>query len=239
VTKAARVRSVARWTAAASGLAAATYGVCVAAAWLRYGRASSAGPGEEDELLDRFMPVFEVAERHHIAVAAPASITFAAAAEMDLNRSLPVRLIFRAREQAMRGSSRPLPSGGLLQLVQGLGWGVLAERPGQEIVMGAVTQPWLADVVFRPLPPERFARFDEPGYVKIAWTLRADPVGDARSVFRTETRVVACDPGARTKFRRYWSFVSPGIVLIRWLMLRPVKVQAETRVRRLPQTSVT
>jgi len=105
--------------------------------------------------------------------------------------------------------------------------------------MGVVMQLWLADVVFRPLPPERFARFDEPRYVKIAWTLRADPVGDARSVFRTETRVVACDPGARTKFRRYWSFVSPGIVLIRWLMLRPVKVQAETRVRRLPQTSVT
>lgn len=239
MTKAAQVRSVARWTGAATGLAAATYGVCVAAAWLRYGKASSAGPGEEDELLDRFMPVFDVAERHHIAVAAPAAITFTAAAEMDLNRSLPVRTIFRAREWAMRGSSQPLPSGGLLHFVQGIGWGVLAERPGREIVMGAVTQPWLADVVFRPLPPERFARFNEPGYVKIAWTLRADPVGDARSVFRTETRVVASDPGARTKFRRYWSFVSPGIVLIRWLMLRPVKVEAETRVRGLPKTSVT
>ena len=67
---------------------------------------SSAGRGEEDELLDRFMPVFEVAERHHIAVAAPAATTFAAAAEMDLNRSLPVRLIFRAREWVMGSASR-------------------------------------------------------------------------------------------------------------------------------------
>jgi hypothetical protein len=100
--------------------------------------------------------------------------------------------------------------------------------------MGAVTQPWLADVVFRPLPPEQFSRFDEPGYVKIAWTLRADPVSDSRSVFRTETRVVATDSSARMKFRRYWSFASPGIVLIRWLVLRPVKTEAEARARAVP-----
>jgi len=66
----------------------------------------------------------------------------------------------------------------------------------------------------------------------------ADPAGDLRSVFRTETRVVATDPGARTKFRRYWSFVSPGIVLIRWLMLGPVKAEAEARARALPHSSV-
>jgi hypothetical protein len=128
-------------------------------------------------------------------------------------------------------SRQPAPSGGFLHLATGIGWGVLAERPGREIVMGAVTQPWLADVVFRPLPPEQFARFNEPGYVKIAWTLRADPAGETRSVFRTETRVVATDPGARRKFRRYWSFASPGIVLIRWLMLGPLKAEAEARVR--------
>jgi hypothetical protein len=232
MTTSGRVRSATRWTAAAAGLAAATYGVCVVAAYLRYGQASSAGEREEDQLLDRFMPIFEVAERHHISVAAPAATTFAAAAEMDLNRSLPVRLIFRARAWAMGSASRqPAPTEGFLRLAKGIGWGVLAERPGQEIVMGAVTQPWLADVVFRPLPPEQFARFSEPGYVKIAWTLRADPAGDTRSVFRTETRVVATDPGARTKFRRYWSFASPGIVLIRWLMLGPVKAEAEARVR--------
>ena len=226
-----RVRSIASWTAATVGLGAATYGVCVAAAWLRYGKASSAR--EEDQLLDQFMPIFEVAERHHITVAAPAATTFAAAAELDLNRSLPVRLIFRAREWVMGSASRrSAPPGAFLHLAKGIGWGVLAERPGQEIVMGAVTQPWLADVVFRPLPPEQFTRFNEPGYVKIAWTLRADPAGETRSVFRTETRVVATDSSARTKFRRYWSFASPGIVLIRWLMLGPVKkAEAEVRAR--------
>jgi hypothetical protein len=234
MTTAQRVRSVARWTAAAAGLAAATYGMFVSAAWLRYGHVSSAGPDEKDDLLDRYMPVFEVAERHRIAVAAPAAITFAAAADMDLYRSLPVRTIFRARGRVMGASVEPLPSEGFLLQMQRIGWGVLADRPGQEIAMGAVTQPWLADVVFRPLPPEQFSRFDEPGYVKIAWTLRADPVSDSRSVFRTETRVVATDSSARMKFRRYWSFASPGIVLIRWLVLRPVKTEAEARARAVP-----
>ena len=48
-------------------------------------------------------------------------------------------------------------------------------------------------------------------------------------MFRTETRAVATDAAARAKFRRYWSFLSPGIVLIRWLMLGPVKAEAERR----------
>jgi hypothetical protein len=106
---------------------------------------------------------------------------------------------------------------------------VLAEEPGREIVMGAVTQPWLADVVFRALPPEEFAAFHDPNYVKIVWTLRADSVGPTESVFRTETRAVATDPVARAKFRRYWSFLSPGIILIRWALLAPLKADAERR----------
>ncbi|HEY8549296.1 MAG TPA: hypothetical protein VIL35_05010 [Vicinamibacterales bacterium] len=77
------------------------------------------------------------------------------------------------------------------------------------------------------IPAEDFAAFDEPDYVKIVWTLRADPVGDEASVFRTETRAVATDEGARTKFRTYWSFLSPGIWMIRRLSLKPLKARAE------------
>jgi hypothetical protein len=104
--------------------------------------------------------------------------------------------------------------------------------------MGAVTQPWVADVVFRPLPPEEFVRFSEPGFVKIVWMIRADPLGDDHSIFRTETRAVATDPLARARFRRYWSLASPGIVLIRWLMLNPVKTAAERQARELRQPLV-
>ena len=234
-----RWRSLARGGAAAAALATASYAAYVAVAWLRYGRAARPAPDQADPLLDRFMPIYEVAERHHVRVAAPAPITFATASNMYLMRSWPVRLIFRARERIMgaaptaAGSSEPF-----LSFAKSIGWGVLADVPDAEIVMGAVTQPWLADVVFRPLRADEFVRFAEPGFVKIAWTLRADPTPDGGSIFRTETRVVATDAAARAKFRRYWSLASPGIVLIRWLMLNPVRHAAEWRARALRRSPV-
>jgi hypothetical protein len=221
------------WLAAGIGLAAGAYVTVAGLAWCRYGRAHQRANGDEtDPLLDRFMPVYEVRERHHIHVAAPAEFTLAAARDMDLLRSPLVRTIIRAREVVLGAApdERPRPRG-LLAETQALGWGVLADVPDREIVVGAATQPWKAHVVFRALPPDAFAAFDEPGYVKIAWTLRADPVGPDTSRFSTETRVVSTDAVARGRFRRYWSIFSPGIILIRWLSLAPLKAEAERRAR--------
>ena len=46
-----------------------------------------------------------------------------------------------------------------------------------------------------------------------------------------ETRAIATDAWARKKFRCYWSFFSPGIIVIRWALLTPVKREAERRAR--------
>jgi hypothetical protein len=227
-------RSWPRGTAAAlaTGLGAAlgTYAAYIAVAWCRYGRVPPPRDGQHDELLDRFMPTFDIVERHQIAVAAPAAATFAAAREQDLLRLPLVRAIFRAREIALASSPdlRPQPRG-LLAGTLALGWGVLAEVPDREIVVGAVTKPWEANVIFRALPPGEFAAFAEPGFVKIVWTLRADPIDDRCSIFRTETRAVTTNAAARARFRRYWAFASPGIVLIRRLSLGPLRRDAERR----------
>jgi hypothetical protein len=225
-----RSRSIARWLAAGASLAAGAYAAYAAVAWSRYGHPSPPGPDEADALLDGFMPDYEVADRHHIRVAAPANVTLAAAREMDLLHMPAVRAIVTARELILGAerdtSTRPR---GLLAETLSIGWGLLAEVPDREVVVGAVTRPWEPNVTFRPIPPDEFAAFAEPGYVKIVWTLRADPVDAYRSIFRTETRVIATDAVARTKFRRYWSFLSPGIILIRRLSLRPLKADAERR----------
>lgn len=197
--------------------------------WVRYGNPPSPNPEEADPMLDQFMPEYEVVERHHIRVAAPAEITFAAACEADLMRSPVIRAIFRTRELILRSKRGATEHRGVLAFTKPLGWSVLAEVPGREIVMGTVTQPWNPNVVFRPLSPDQFVAFSEPEYVKIAWTLRADPVGPARSIFRHETRVATTDAVARAKFRRYWSCFSPGIKLVRWLLLQPLRREAEYR----------
>jgi hypothetical protein len=100
---------------------------------------------------------------------------------------------------------------GWVAFTRSLDWKALAEVPGREIVIGSATQPWQAEIVFRPLTPDQFRAFHEPEYVKIAWTLRVDGRNGDQCVFRTETRVMTTDGVARAKFRRYWAFFSPGI----------------------------
>jgi hypothetical protein len=177
------------------------------------------------------MPLYDVVERHHTFVRATPEITLAAAKEQELWDAAVVRAIVRAREvivgAAPDDSDRPR---GLLAQVLSLGWGVLADVPGLAIVLGAVTKPWEADVTFRAVPPARFAAFSEPGYVKIAWTLRVDASQRGGSIFRTETRAVATDPEARAKFRWYWAFFSPGIAVIRRVSLGLLRVEAERRM---------
>ena len=160
-------------------------------------------------------------------------MTLAAAIEMNLLESPIIRGIFKAREVILGATPDSRGRAGLLADVLALGWGVLAERPGREIVVGAVTKPWEADVIFRALAADDFATFAEPDYVKIVWTLRADPVGDSHAIFRTETRAMATDAAARRKFRLYWAAFSPGIWLIRRLSLGPLQRDAERRAQDL------
>jgi hypothetical protein len=226
------MRITARCGTASLGVGVAAYASYAAVTWLRYGHVRLPANAESDALLDRVMPTYEIVERHEVRVAAPADVTFMVASEMDLQQSRVVRSIFKGREWLLgsRPDEKHRPRG-VVAFTKSIGWGVLAEIPGRQIVMGAATQPWEADVVFRALPAEDFAAFRDPGYVKIVWTVRADPAGEGHSIFRTETRAVATDPVARLRFRRYWSFLSPGIILIRRAMLAPVRAEAERRAR--------
>jgi hypothetical protein len=226
------VRGAARAAAAGTAAVVSAYLTYAAVSWLRYGRVvNGADARDDDELLDRFIRTYDVVERHQIRVAAPADVTLAAAREQDLLRVPLIRVIFRAREIVMGATPGGPQARGLLAATQALGWGVLAEVPGREIVVGAITKPWEANVTFQALPPAEFAAFAQPGFVKIVWTLRADPLGRDTSLFRTETRAVATDAEARAYFRAYWAFASPGIALIRRLSLLPLKREAERRAR--------
>ena len=225
-------KKVARWIGTGVAISAAGYAALVTAARLGYGHPAPPAPDEEDPLLDEFMPRYEIVERHNIAVHAPPAVTLAAARDLSFEESPLIRAIFRLRELVLgsKPDRTPRPRG-LVPFAQSIGWGLLAERQGSELVFGAVTKPWEANVVFKPLAPDAFAAFGEPGYVKIVWTLRADAAGPNASIFRSETRAVATDADARRRFRRYWSFVSPGIISIRWLLLGPLKREAERRAR--------
>lgn len=213
--------------AVGAGLAALGYAGLIAYHRARYGRVAVA-VNDDSLLLDRFIPAPEVVEHHRVRIAAPADVVLSTARSLELLNSRLVRAVIRARELALGGQpdDRRHPAA-LIPQMQSIGWVVLAERAGREIVLGAVTRPWDASPVFRSIPAGDFTGFREPGYVKIAWTLRADPLGDHESMFHTETRVATTDDESRKRFRNYWSFVAPGVELIRLAMLRPLKKAAE------------
>jgi hypothetical protein len=99
------LQSTIRRAAAGAGVAVGAYATYVGVTWFRYGRVPRSDPEQHDELLDQFMPVFDVAERHHVDVAAPASLTVAVARDIDLFASSVVRTIFKGRELIFRAAS--------------------------------------------------------------------------------------------------------------------------------------
>jgi hypothetical protein len=199
---------------AGAGVAALTYGGVAATAWLRYGKRTALPV----TTLATYVPEPEVTERHRKMIDASPEATFTAVNQIELRESKVVRLIFEPAD------ALPRP---FIEQIKALGWGVLEETPGREIAFGAVCKPWEGDVKFRAVPAEEFAAFAEPGYAKIAWSITVTRLGGTRALIRTETRVVTTDGESRRRFRRYWSFVSPGVGLIRREMLRLIKRRAE------------
>lgn len=190
-------------------------------------------PSRAGDPLDDFIPRADVRERFATGVHAPADLVLRTALQFDFQRPLVIRAIFRARELLM-GSDRPPPREprGLLEELRALGWGVLVDAPGRGVVCGALCQPWLADVRFTPLPPARFATDTTPGHVKIAWTLEVEPLGPERCRLLHETRAVATDAAARSRFLAYWRWARFGIVAIRRVLLPSVRRAAEREWRR-------
>jgi len=202
------------------------WGVYAGVTWLTFGRTSSGAPS--DPLMARYLPRYDIAEVHRTRVAARPAFVYDAARRMDVHRSAVVHAIFRGRELMLRATPPARPQTlSLVDEMRSIGWSVLEEVPGRQIVLGAVTRPWEANVIFRGLPPASYAPFDSAGYVKLVVTLAVDSLGPRESVFRTETRALATDAESRAKFRRYWSVFSPGILLIRSEALKLVRREAE------------
>ena len=185
-------------------------------------------------VLDRFIPRPDAGGRHEITIKAPADLVLHVARNFDIESVRMVRGIFWLRAKLL-GANLPAehPPQGLVASMTAMGWACLADRPGRYYIGGAACQPWLADVIFSPIPAEEFVDYTEPDQVKIAWTLEAESLGPALTRFSTETRVVATDDQARARFRLYWRKFGIGIVMIRRLLLPVIRRLAEQQYHAL------
>jgi hypothetical protein len=180
--------------------------------------------------LERFIPHPDVRERFETTIRAPADLVMDVAGQLDMQSLPAVKLIFWLRERLTRATRAvPRTPQGILEETRSLGWGLLAEQPRRFVVCGATCQPWLANVVFSAVAPDKFLAYAQPDQVKIAWTLEAVEIGPGMTRFAHETRAVATDEQARIKFLRYWRWARVGIIAIRLLMLPAIRRAAERR----------
>ena len=183
-------------------------------------------------LIDTYLPKYDVHDYREARVTVEPATAFAALRALDLEKSLIVRMLFAIRTLPSRFrvhesvKNTPRVARSFVDSMLDIGWVILEEAPGEELVAGTVTQPWEATVRFRGLSPAEFVAFEEPGFTKIVWNIAARE-SEGGAIISTETRVLATSHGARRRFRRYWSMVSPGVKLIRRIAL--AKVRRELR----------
>jgi len=160
-----------------------------------------------DSLLDALMPTFDFGHRHAIVVAAPpARVTEAAETySFATDGSTLVQVLFR-----LRGLTPP--SGTLRGAGRAMGFTVLAEEPGRELVLGVAGRFWALDerANLISLPDARaFVGFSRPGHAKAAMSLRFEPLAHGWTRLGTETRVTCVDAAAYRRFALYWTLIGP------------------------------
>jgi hypothetical protein len=186
-------------------------------------------------LIDRFLPTYDAVECHETIVDAPIDTTYRAVKDLDLARSLIVLALLTVRglPHLFTGAVKPSRRLGLDEIVR-TGFVVLAEEPGREIVLGVVGRFWRPTSAIHRIEADEFTGFDAAGYAKAAWNFLVSARADGGSTVVTETRIACTDDESRRKFTRYWRLVGPFSALIRRVLLRAIKRDAERRAHRSP-----
>lgn len=191
-------------------------------------------------LIDDYLPTYDVTVARHAVVEADPETTYRAALSADLFdlgpivrvlgwlRVAPTYLIERVRGQ----ESEPMPDTLAFADLGGTDeWVLLAEKPGEEIVFGAVGTFWSPEIEWRAVDPEEFTEFDEPGYGKIALGLSVRPYGEGRTLLSYEARTATTDAGSRRRFRRYWRLIAPFAGYLMGKALERMAADAERAAR--------
>jgi hypothetical protein len=191
-------------------------------------------------LMDDFMPESDALTSHAIRVAASPEQVYARLWTADFDHWGLTRALYALRAlprvaadpsqtwRRIRAELRPHRIT-LKDMLEG-GFTLLAERPGEELVLGTVGRFWRAGGETRPITPGRFREPTPPGTAKAAWSFAVGRVPGGTEL-RTETRVLCADLAARRRFRAYWLLIRPFSGLIRREMLAAVRSAAESGQR--------
>ena len=197
---------------------------------------------EPDErlLIDRFLPSCDFTVVHVGVLGAPPATCYATARHLNLLdspiirvllgiRALPQRVAERwAERDGVPGTRTPSTTFGLDDMVR-YGWTLLGEAPNEEVVFGQIGRPWkpVGASAGPAITADAFPGFGQPGFAKIAFSLRVNPHRPRSSIVTLETRVALTDSEGRRKFGRYWRIVAPFVALIDRMALRLIAAELD------------
>lgn len=181
-------------------------------------------------LIDSFAPNPDAVETHSIAINASSEQVYRALWTADLGGSIAIKILMGLRSLPAfvlhRSHARLRNPKITLQTIIEAGFGVLVEKPGEEIVLGVTGRFWRPTGNLSPFHRADFDQAVSQGFARGVWNFRVEQRDVDLTILSTETRVLCGDVASRRKFRLYWLFVRPFSGLIRRIMLKNVRKAA-------------
>lgn len=196
------------------------------------------------ELLERYLPVYDVSDSVACVVAANLGTTWEALVDADLievGRKHPMvavlgfaRMLPEFAGHLLHGECAPdqperlrLKETTHLSATEG-GWILLGERETDELALGLVGKFWRPVIEYAPVEAEEFRGFSEPGWAKTVYDLNVSRIDGRRTLLTATMRTATTDDRARRWFRRYWTLgVGSGAHVLVDGLLDSVRDRAE------------
>ena len=181
-------------------------------------------------LIDSFAPRPDAVEIHRIVIKASQATVYRVLKTADLGQSIIIKSLLALRSipgYIAHPCAMPQNRKITLQTLMDSGFGLLAEKPGEEIVLGITGRFWRPAGNVSPFNRPDFDRPVSAGFARGIWNFSVSEPIPGQTLLTTETRVTCGDPASRRKFLAYWLVVRPFSGLIRLIMLKSVRKMAE------------
>ena len=171
-------------------------------------------------LQDKYLPVYHFVETHLIDIRSDAETIYKAALTSDFSTSPVTKVLL-----SLRGISTQRSFG--LDAAREVGFTLLEEVDGREIIFGLTGQFWKARGNIQYLSRHDFIKFNDENFAQATWNFSIVENSIDFCRLLTETRIYCPGKLTRMKFRFYWLFIKPFSGLIRMEMLKAIKSAAE------------
>jgi hypothetical protein len=163
------------------------------------------------------LPHCDFFERHTILVRASRERVYDAIFSADLTDSFVVRGLLFLRGMGLRRARK------IREFASG--FRIVGEDRPTEIVLAIEGSFWKVTSLPHGIDAEDFRHQVPAGMARAAWNFTTERQGD-KTLLATETRVLCADD-AMPKFRLYWMLIRPFSGIIRIMMLRAIRREAE------------